>query len=115
MGSKTDYMREYMREYRARNPEYVERERERARIAMQQLRNERLYGISEEEYVALKEAHEGRCAICSGLTDRLYVDHDHATGLVRGLLCRSCNFMVGLAGDSVERLMRAAEYLGRDD
>jgi len=32
----------------------------------------------------------GRCAICGRMSD-LVCDHDHATGLVRGWLCRSCN------------------------
>ena len=39
----------------------------------------------------LRAWHDGRCAMC-GHTDRLVEDHDHATGLTRGLLCRSCNF-----------------------
>lgn len=43
----------------------------------------------------LADWQEGRCAIC-GQHDVLVIDHDHATGLIRGLLCRSCNTCEGL-------------------
>lgn len=45
----------------------------------------------------LEEWHAGRCAIC-GRSDALVMDHDHATGLVRGRLCRQCNTNEGLDG-----------------
>lgn len=38
--------------------------------------------------------HDGRCALC-GERDDTVEDHDHATGLLRGLLCRSCNTIEG--------------------
>lgn len=44
---------------------------------------------------ALADWQAGRCAIC-GRTGDLVCDHDHATGLVRGWLCRSCNTLEGL-------------------
>jgi hypothetical protein len=61
------------------------------------------YGITPEQYDALYEKQDGRCAICreperakqNGKTVRLGVDHDHATGTIRGLLCRGCNRAVG--------------------
>lgn len=63
---------------------------------------------------------DGRCAICrrppSGTTKRqrfLQVDHDHATGTIRGLLCNECNTAIGRLGDNVEGLLRALRYLTR--
>jgi hypothetical protein len=55
----------------------------------------------------------GGCAICyKPEGSRMFdVDHDHKTGEVRGLLCTSCNRVLGHAKDSVERLLAAARYL----
>lgn len=40
--------------------------------------------------------HQGRCAICGSFGEHLVQDHDHKTGLDRGLLCRSCNVREGM-------------------
>lgn len=73
------------------------------------------YGITAEQYQALYEAQDGRCYICrraTGATKRLAVDHDHATGFVRGLLCKPCNRdVLGHLRDSVMALIRAVRYL----
>lgn len=46
------------------------------------------------ESAVMAEWHQGRCAIC-GCREKLVTDHDHETGLERGLLCRSCNACEG--------------------
>lgn len=73
----------------------------------------RVYGITDAEYDAMLESQGGRCAICcrSRRGRRLAVDHCHATGAVRGLLCSSCNQTLGKMGDDPERLRAAAAYL----
>jgi hypothetical protein len=50
-------------------------------------------GVTDEEYARLLAAQGGHCALCPNTpkTRRLHVDHDHATGKVRGLLCHRCN------------------------
>lgn len=48
-------------------------------------------GVSDDEYAAMLEAQHGLCAIGGCVrqpkTRRFHVDHNHATGAVRGLLC----------------------------
>ncbi|QFP95542.1 endonuclease VII [Mycobacterium phage GaugeLDP] len=73
------------------------------------------YDITAEEYWAIYEFQGGRCYICqraNGKHKRLSVDHDHKTGIIRGLLCTMCNkYTLGWARDCIEFFMRAIEYL----
>lgn len=71
------------------------------------------YGISESEYHDRKLMQNDLCAICDkpSVGERLHIDHCHATGKVRGLLCRDCNQMLGLSHDSITVLEKAAKYL----
>lgn len=72
------------------------------------------YGLRPGQYAEIYAAQGGRCYICeraTGATRRLAVDHDHASGYVRGLLCKPCNRMLGLARDDVEFFRRAIAYL----
>lgn len=60
-------------------------------------------------------SQDGACAICATrpTTNRLVVDHDHETDVIRGLLCNACNVGIGYLGDDPERLRRAISYLRR--
>lgn len=49
------------------------------------------YGIDRAEYERMARAQRGQCAICESDAKRLVVDHCHATGNVRALLCDRCN------------------------
>lgn len=74
---------------------------------------QRTYGIGVEEYNLLNEAQGGVCAICGRppLNLPLAVDHDHKSGLIRGLLCWFCNNkVVGRHRDGIA-LRSAADYL----
>lgn len=77
----------------------------------------RKYGLSVDAYKRLRAAQGGRCAICreavaaGGYAKRLCVDHDHDTGAVRGLLCRTCNLGIGFLRDDPGRLRAAIAYL----
>ena len=56
----------------------------------------------------------GVCAICQrakGISRRLAVDHNHATGAVRGLLCAPCNQFIGYLRDDAAAFRRGYEYL----
>lgn len=72
----------------------------------------RNYGITAEIYKSLLCEQGGTCKICSrATTKRLAVDHCHETGVVRGLLCTSCNTGLGLFAERPELLVKAAAYL----
>jgi len=62
-------------------------------------------------YENLYETQNGLCAICRKHFNRLSIDHDHETGMIRELLCHTCNYMLGNAKDSVLILERAIEYI----
>jgi hypothetical protein len=54
----------------------------------------------------------GVCVICKKVqTETMHVDHCHATGKIRALLCGRCNPALGLFDDDVERLAQAITYL----
>ena len=72
------------------------------------------YGISLEQLDALIERAGGQCEICSTPIDfdeDGCVDHDHATGAVRGILCRRCNYALGWLDDQPSRALAAHLYL----
>jgi hypothetical protein len=70
----------------------------------------RRYGISATEVDALIEAQGGVCLICEERPAE-HVDHDHATGAVRGILCFGCNGGLGQFRDRVDIMRNAIEYL----
>jgi len=69
-------------------------------------------GRTRVERQAVVEKQGGRCAICRK-EDRLVGDHCHATGVPRGMLCYRCNIMLGMAGDDLDILAAAAEYVSQ--
>lgn len=76
-----------------------------------------VYGLEPGEYQILLAAQDGRCPVClraTGRSKRLSVDHDHRlTGRdsVRGLICSTCNKMLGHARDDPDFFRRAIAYL----
>jgi len=74
-----------------------------------------LYGLSIEEFNEMKYMQGNSCKICktheNNLKRKLFVDHCHETEKVRGLLCQSCNTMIGNAKDNILVLQSAINYL----
>lgn len=79
-------------------------------------RLERKYGITKYDYDRMFQEQGGKCAICdkpqSACRRALAVDHCHASGKVRGLLCDECNRALGYFYDDTNRIAKAIEYLG---
>ena len=74
------------------------------------------YGLTVDQYMDMLEDQDYSCAIC-GKDDwgvrKPFVDHDHKTGEVRGLLCSTCNSGLGMFKDSKWLLLQAYNYLGK--
>ena len=72
----------------------------------------RKYGLNKEDYDLLFESQNGQCAVCANPIDHSSpVDHDHATGKIRGILCNDCNTGIGLFKDSISIMASAIIYL----
>jgi hypothetical protein len=77
------------------------------------------YGIDQEDWARMYNKQEGLCAICKRHMDvnsddrDIHVDHDHKTEAVRELLCKKCNSLIGMCGESVSTLLSAIKYLRR--
>jgi hypothetical protein len=77
-------------------------------------RIKRKYGIDEIQWHRLWDALRGHCPLCLKpfSSSRLAcVDHNHETGLVRGLICSPCNYAIGERHDDAGWFRRAADYL----
>lgn len=104
-------MRQYSKEYWAKPEKKLENRKSWLK---------RAYGITPEAYQVLLDSQNGCCAICRGqeINSRrkyLSVDHNHATGKVRGLLCHHCNALIGYSKENVYTLQKALEYLEKYD
>lgn len=101
---------EYNREYHARTKFNPHRKESKQREHLK-----RCYNMTLEEYQTLLKNQDNKCAICKidqkDCNKRMSVDHCHRTGKIRGLLCDGCNRGIGYLGDSIARILEAAEYL----
>lgn len=90
-------------------------EKARRKAAAHEKRVQKVYGLAEGDYADLYAYQGGKCAICrraTGRSKRLAVDHDHQTGEVRGLLCSTCNKIIGFLRDDRAAVYRMYAYLG---
>ena len=83
-------------------------------------RRKKRLGMEPHEYDNLLHKQKGVCAICKGkcisktqkgVQKSLAADHDHVTGVTRGLLCSKCNTAIGLLDDNPALIASALAYL----
>lgn len=84
-------------------------------------KTKRVYGLTLDEIVSRLETQGGKCAVrnCPNMLsftaadkrNKPHVDHCHKTGVVRGLLCLTCNTGIGMFGDNPVLLADAIDYL----
>lgn len=107
--TQKEYLRRHMKEYRKTNPDNV--------------RNTALkkaFGITLEGFNSMLVTQNQVCAICGnpetihnsrGHLMNMHVDHDHATGKIRALLCSKCNNGLGCFRDNTDVMQKAIDYL----
>lgn len=74
----------------------------------------RRYGLSDAHLAQLREEANGKCMLCGKKpTDKkgLHIDHDHSTGMVRGLICNPCNLFIWAVNESPEHARFLASQL----
>ena len=119
-----EYQKQYYKKYReenleklnAYNKQWREENKEQDKLVMETARLKRKYNLSRDEYEALLESQNNCCKICGthgteNTQGKLYVDHCHTTGKVRGLLCMKCNTALGLLDDNKDRITKLLDYL----
>lgn len=107
--------KEKVRKYKS---EYYYANREKCIEKDRKNKLKKKYNVTVEWYDAQLKAQNGKCLICEtteggGRSSSLHVDHDHVTGEVRGLLCRSCNTGIGLFKENTELLKNAIKYVNK--
>jgi hypothetical protein len=106
------------KEYYQANAEKLRRyTREYHQKKSKQCENTRLlytYGISLDEKLRMIDSQNHQCACCN---EELYpthgnicVDHDHSTGVVRKILCRSCNMALGIMNENPDKITKLLQY-----
>lgn len=132
LSEKREKKRLYMKAWVAANPEKVAttakkwRDNNREKFAAikkrwnvanrernASLRREKDFGVTDEQFKVLMVSQKGKCPICNLAFPKgvAGVDHCHKTGVIRGLLCRSCNLALGNLKDDFSAAIRASDYL----
>ncbi|SRR6266568_3130857 len=123
---RSEGRREYGREYQARlrkeQPERVKQKHQKYKETGGYQKWMRGYRLKKKQkrigtltYEEMLTLQGGGCAICGSAVNManrdLAIDHDHATGQIRGLLCTYCNTGLGMFRDNPELLREAISYL----
>jgi hypothetical protein len=112
---KTYYQR-HKKRIRRKQKLYYAKNKKRLIAKAHVYHRQRNYGITQNAYREMLKNQNGRCFLCKSKSPgtgykNFCVDHDHKTGKVRKLLCRSCNLGLGNLQDDPKLLRKAAEYL----
>lgn len=107
---------------RKKNGVNIERAKKDKKVEKAAYKLKKNYGISEDDYQSMFDSQLGKCANlnCANMPvssnkKRLFVDHNHHTGVVRGLLCHHCNIALGNVDDRIESLVGLIDYLNMHD
>lgn len=100
-------------EFRRKARERYDRWRKRDPSGNRRISLKSQYGLTLDQWDQMLVRQGGRCDICEEPTFDLTVDHCHATGKVRALLCHKCNRGLGHFDDDPDRMRAAVRYLAK--
>lgn len=111
MGKSKDGLRHYCKEC-----SFLKNKKYRTPDLQRNFHLMRFFKIGLKEWNEMFEAQGKQCKICAARTSKghghgFYIDHDHNTRKIRGILCHSCNALLGFSKDSPEILTAAIKYL----
>lgn len=110
--NNAEFARARQRGYNAHNPQTIRK-----------INLKKKYGITLEQYNAMFIFQGGVCLICgypetvsrNGKIKNLAIDHNHATGEIRGLLCQKCNQALGLLNENPVIIRSLLKYIIKND
>ena len=114
-----EVLRQRQREYRKNNKEEINRRQNEYYKRNKETINRKAkwvalyskYKITKADYEKLYLKQNGRCAVCKKEFPSLSVDHNHETGIVRGLVCTKCNTALGLVYENTDILLSMIKYI----
>lgn len=108
------HMKEAAHRYIKRHPDRIKKQNDKM-AQYKRKRHLKRYNITPKDWENIFNEQGRVCAICKcEQPARAWnTDHDHQTGEVRGILCESCNVLLGNAKDNVTILLAAIDYLNR--
>ena len=114
-----DYQKEYYKNNCEKIKQYKNNYYDNNKDKQRNVNLKTKYGITNEGYSSLLEKQNYKCAICgvnnNGKHKYFCVDHNHDSGEVRGLLCKTCNLGLGYFLDNIGVLTKAIWYLENND
>jgi CDP-glycerol glycerophosphotransferase (TagB/SpsB family) len=118
--SKSRYRKSHLEQVRKQIKELYKKNKKRYMRNRYRSWLQSKYGLTKEQFYDILREQKGECAICRkqqrcGKRNKLYVDHDHKTNRLRGLVCFKCNVLLGMAQDEIRILKKAIAYLRRKE
>lgn len=112
-------VKEATKKWRTENPdkvrEWKQRHYKRYKIDIFYKNMFKKFGLTREQYDFLWDKQNGCCPICEKHLEKYTkdsaTDHNHNTGIVRGITCSLHNRAMGMFGDDPNLLRKAANYL----
>ena len=107
---KERYLKSHPDRIRKKNRAWRDRTPSKQSLYKRTARIKKKFGVTIEEFELFRQSQGDCCAICD-TTEKIFVDHNHKTGKLRGVLCSHCNSMIGFARENIAVLEKAIAYI----